>query len=314
MRVFDNGSTDGGPAWVRRRHPDVEVVELGRNRGPGASRNAALGWPGAPRVLLLDGDCSLASGCAAALRRALASQPADVCSARVVYAGDSGRIYYDAGAAHFLGLLCMENVQAQAEGAAPVTRTPGAVSTSALLVSRAAAARAGGFDEGYFFFGEDLDFSLRLRAGGACLRHVPEAVVRHHKPLPGSAAAGPQASRRERLRCRWQGPNRWRTLLKTCRAPTLLRTLPLQLAYAMLEAGDALRRGGGWEHARGMAGLLADLPRLRRERRRVQSSRVVEDGVLFGAPPLGWRAEALALPGAGRLKDLLDRACARLWR
>ena len=43
-RVFDNGSTDGGPAWVRRRHPDVEVV-------------------------VTNGACSHATSCIAAVRR-----------------------------------------------------------------------------------------------------------------------------------------------------------------------------------------------------------------------------------------------------
>src|SRR6185295_8045744 len=109
--VIDNGSSDGGPGWVRRNRPWAEVVELGRNRGPGASRNAALLMRGPERVLLLDGDCSLAPGFA---REVLAdAAPAAVHSARVVYADEPSRVYYDAGAAHFLGLLCLENAHAE---------------------------------------------------------------------------------------------------------------------------------------------------------------------------------------------------------
>ncbi|OGS40803.1 MAG: hypothetical protein A3J82_01720, partial [Elusimicrobia bacterium RIFOXYA2_FULL_69_6] len=311
VQVIDNGSTDGGPQWVRRCRPTVEVVELGGNRGPAASRNAALRGAGAPWVLLLDGDCSLAPDFAEALLREREAHPADVYSARVVYVEDPGLIYYDAGAAHFLGLLCLENVRTPVREATAPSREPGAASTSALLVRREAALAAGLFDEGYFFFGEDLDFSLRLRAAGGRLRHVPETTVLHHKPLPGSA--GEARTRRPGWRARWQGPNRWRTLLKVCRAGTLLRTSPLHFLYEVCEVLNALREGGFRQHLLGVLGFWADLPRLLRERRRVQAARRLEDDELFGVPPLPWGAEVMAVSGAGLLRRALERACGLCW-
>ncbi|MBI3552418.1 MAG: glycosyltransferase [Elusimicrobia bacterium] len=311
--VIDNGSTDGGPDWVRRNRPWVEVLEQGQNRGPCASRNAALREPGAEWVLLLDGDCSLAPKFAQALMRDRETNPAEVYSGRTVYAAEPDRIYYDAGSAHFLGLLCLENVQASSGRAFAPTREPGAVSTSALLVSREAARRAGFFDEGYFFFGEDLDFSLRLRALGFRLRHVPEAVVLHHKPLPGSEPAAAEDRRRSALRSQRQGPNRWRTLLKVCRGRTLLRAAPLHLAYQSIEGLNALREGNVTEHAGGWVRLAKDLHSVLSARRSVQASRSVEDAELFGNPALSWRPEILALPGAGLLKRLLELACAFSW-
>ncbi|MEK7232566.1 MAG: sulfatase-like hydrolase/transferase [Elusimicrobiota bacterium] len=313
VRVIDNGSTDGGPQWIRRERRWVEVVELGRNGGPSASRNAALREPGAPWVLMLDGDCSLAPGCIEALLLDRANNPAEAYSARVVYADDPGRIYYDAGTAHFLGLLCMQNAHVPASQALPPARDPGAVSTSALLVSREAALRAGLFDEGYFFFGEDLDFSLRLRALGGRLRHVPEAVVLHHKPLPGSSAAALERSRRRWCRSFRQGPNRWRTLLKVCRAGTLLRTSPMHLTYESVEALNALREACAWAHLRGLLGFMMDLPRVLRQRRGVQSSRRIEDSELFGNPTLGWRPEIREVAGARILQRALERACGFFW-
>lgn len=311
VRVIDNGSRDGGADWVRRCRPGVEVVELGVNRGPAASRNAALRGSAAPWVLLLDGDCSLAPGFAGSLLREMSAHPADVYSARVVYAGDHGLIYYDAGAAHVLGLLCLENVGARVGEAPAPSRAPGAASTSALLVRREAALAAGLFDEEYFFFGEDLDFSLRLRAVGGRLRHVPEAAALHHKPLPGAAPAA--RLRRSAWRSRRQGPNRWRTLLKVCRAKTLLRTAPLHLAYEACEAANALREGEGWQHLLGVLAFWADLPRLLRERRRLQAERRVEDRELFSRPPLPWRPEVRTIPGAGLLRGALERACGLFW-
>lgn len=313
VRVIDNGSADGGPGWVRRHHPWAEVLELGRNGGPAASRNAALLAPGADWALLLDGDCSLAAGCVEALLRVRAESPAQVYSPRVAYADDPDLIYYDAGEAHFLGLLCLDNAGVRARSALAPRLEPGAVSTSALLVHRPSARRAGLFDERYFFFGEDLDFSLRLRAAGFRLRHAPGAVVLHHKPLPGSDRACAQSARRSPMRSRRQGPNRWRTLLKVCRLGTLLRAAPLHAAYECAEALNAAREGNAAEYLAGWVELLRDLPAVLRARRTVQAFRTREDDALFVRAPLPWRAEVLAVPGARLLRGWLEAACRYAW-
>ena len=50
---------------------------------------------------------------------------------------------------------------------------------AAALYSREAFLQAGGFDEDYFSYFEDVDLGFRLRLGGAKCLYVPEAVVRH---------------------------------------------------------------------------------------------------------------------------------------
>jgi GT2 family glycosyltransferase len=88
---------------------------------------------------------------------------------------------------------------------------------TALLVRPAAFAATGGFDEGLFMYGEDVDLSWRVRAAGLHVRTSPGALVHHwveHRPLTlerelrvlGSAAYlgrkwgdGRFASRYERL-------------------------------------------------------------------------------------------------------------------
>jgi hypothetical protein len=58
---------------------------------------------------------------------------------------------------------------------------------------------------------------------------------------------------------------------------------------------------------------LADLPRLLRERRCVQAARQLEDRGLFADPPLAWRPEVMAIPGAGLLRRVVERACGFFW-
>ena len=53
-------------------------------------------------------------------------------------------------------------------------------SAACLLVRRSAFAEVNGFDDAFFMYGEDVDLSGRLRAGGWKLRYVPRAVVWHY--------------------------------------------------------------------------------------------------------------------------------------
>jgi GT2 family glycosyltransferase len=57
---------------------------------------------------------------------------------------------------------------------------------TALLVLRDAFDATGGFDEGLFMYGEDVDLSWRVRAAGLRTRTAPGALVHHwveHRPL-----------------------------------------------------------------------------------------------------------------------------------
>lgn len=57
---------------------------------------------------------------------------------------------------------------------------------TALLVRPVAFSATGGFDEGLFMYGEDVDLSWRVRAAGLRVRTAPGALVHHwveHRPL-----------------------------------------------------------------------------------------------------------------------------------
>lgn len=304
--LVDGGSTDGGPDWVRRSFPAVEIHRLNGNLGPCAARNWVLRQSEAAWVLLLDGDCSLAPGCLDALWTEIERHPgAAVYTPRIVYAREPKRIYHDGGHAHLLGLLCLQNAHTRIEDAVAADRRPGAVGGTAMLVRREAALETL-FDESYGFFVEDLDFSLRLRALGHRLHHVPEAIAYHHKPLPGERQNWP-AGDLHRRRPALQNANRWRLLLAVCKTKTLARTSWLQLIYEMLALAHSVREGRAAQHLAGLARLVADLPRVLRARRAVQSRRVLPDERLFAACLLSWRPSVRRQRGARLAQALLER-------
>lgn len=74
-------------------------------------------------------------------------------------------------------------------------REPDYLTGASLLLRRELLEALGGFDEGYFFFFEDVDLSLRARRGGWTLAVAADALVRH----TGSATIGGQSERQARF-------------------------------------------------------------------------------------------------------------------
>jgi hypothetical protein len=271
--------------------PEIVRIRDRGAEGPCAARNAALRSAGTPWVFLIDEDAHPAEGCLENLWEAAQADPAAaIVSPRILR--EDGSLDYDGGRAHFLGELCLESSGETA------------VATTALLIHRERALRAGLFDEDLVFFREDLSFSLRVRAAGWTIRRCPDAVVHHRRAF----VRGVLHARRTYFQTR----NRWRIMLEVLEARTLLRTLPLQLAYEGLNFGLALSRGEVGQWASALIAVARELPEIRGSRKSFQKRRAISDEILLGAPPLGWRSATLSLPFARRLKQSIDRLC-RLW-
>jgi GT2 family glycosyltransferase len=133
----------------------------------------------------------------------------------------------------------------------------------AALYRRAAVLAAGGFDERFGTYLEDVELGLRLRMAGWACRWEPRAVARH---AGGGSSGG--------LR---HGPGAWverNTLLLVARTFPL-RWLPL-VAYRQLAwAWHATRSGSLRAHLAGVRMALPLLPAFVRERGAVRASAAV---------------------------------------
>jgi GT2 family glycosyltransferase len=131
-------------------------------------------------------------------------------------------------------------------------------------VRREAWDAAGGFDAGYFMYGEDLDLSLRLRLAGWEIGLARGAEVEHEYAF----AKGTQ---------KWflLERNRWLTVLGAYPRPLLAALLPALLAAELAFFLAALR--GGWLGAKARASLavLRGLPDALRRRAAVQAAATV---------------------------------------
>ncbi|MEA2364271.1 MAG: hypothetical protein QOD71_3416 [Thermoleophilaceae bacterium] len=177
--VVDNGSGDGTPAAIARRHPGVRVIELGRNAGA-AGRTAGVRALDAPLVAFSDDDSWWEPG---ALRRAaavFAEHPRLAVLQGGILVGPNGRLDPTCAA--------MRRSRVPAPGGLPGPALLGFVACG-VVVRRAPFLAAGGFHPRLGVGGEEELLALDLAAAGWQLAYVESVIARHH-PEPGPERAG----------------------------------------------------------------------------------------------------------------------------
>lgn len=185
--VLDNGSEDGTSAAVEawgqgqegRRLGRVQCVRSAENLGAAAARNrlAARASGATDLFFVLDDDAVPEPAFLQRVGGALGDDPAvGVVGGRIVAADDPGRDLAGAGFIDWrLGRF--------REEPASTTVDCDFVITCAMVVRPAAFRTAGGFDEDYFVYHEDVDFCVRVRQRGFRVRYEPSARARHKVPL-----------------------------------------------------------------------------------------------------------------------------------
>ncbi len=311
--VVDNGSTDGSLERVRARHPGVRVLPLGENRGLPAARNAGLGELRTDLAFSVDSDVYPAPDCLALLLEAWRQdQPAVVCP-RIVLLPGRDLIQCDGASLYFLGTLALRHAYQPASGVPPEGRFVGGCIGACLLLRRDLILEAGGFNELFFFYFEDLELSLKLRARGHRLFCEPRAIA-YHDPgsgTPGLSYRGTGAypARRAYLSMR----HRWLAMLIHYRIRTLMILGPALGLYELGTLGFAVRRGwlGAW--ARAWIWLIGHQREIRSHRRVAQASRTTSDRELLEAGPIPVAPGLLGSAWSRRAAGLFSRLFQGYW-
>jgi GT2 family glycosyltransferase len=221
--VVDNGSADGSAEMVRRRFPEVTLIEAGENLGFAEGCNRGIAAARGAWLATLNNDAEAEPGWIAALRGAARSAGARVgmLQAQIVFRHDRSRT-------NSTGVEVFTDGRARdrdfdrpvREGDAPEEIF--APSAGAALYRRQmledVRLETGFFDRGYFMYFEDVDLGWRARLADWASLYVPSAVVVH--AFRGSS------SRRGKefieLQCM---TNRLRTLAKNASVPLLVTTV-----------------------------------------------------------------------------------------
>jgi GT2 family glycosyltransferase len=234
-------------------------------------------------ALLIDHDVYVEERCIERMVRAYeAEHPAVVCP-RIRLIPERDIVQVDGAALHFLGTLILRHGYSHVDDTHPHAGYVGGCIGACMLLQREQVVNAGGFDESFFIYFEDLEFSLRLRAMGYRFWCEPTAEVFHERAAgtPGLSfrGRGRYPPRRAYLHMR----NRLCTMLIHYRLRTLFVLLPVLSLYEFATFVVVLRRRwlSEWAQVRNLQTIIA-------RRRRMQSLRVIDDKELLvgGEPPL----------------------------
>jgi GT2 family glycosyltransferase len=286
--VVDNDSTDDSPARIGKAFPTVRLLELEMNKGLSAARNVGLRNLNTSLALLIDHDVYVDDCCIERMVRAYnAERPAVVCP-RIRLVPERDIVQVEGAAPHFLGTLSLRHGYRRVDDTPPQAGYVNGSTGGCMLVQREQVLNAGGFDELFFFYLEDLEFSLRLRGMGYRFWCEPSAEV-FHEPAKGTPCLsfrgqGRYPPRRAYLTMR----NRLLTILIHYRLRTLLVLLPALLLYELVTLAVALKRRWLAEWARAWLWQFRNFPTIIARRRRMQSLRTIDDRELLvgGDPPL----------------------------
>lgn len=194
--VVVNGEPDSLPDGLGNRAITLVTPELNLGYGRGVNRGAAAA-PRTTYLLVSNPDVVLHEGAVAAMVRFLEANP------RVGIAGPriqrpDGTLYpsqrvfpnfWLAGAHALLAPLWPSNPATRRYRSVRPDGTLDWVSGACFLIRRDAFEAAGGFDERYFMFAEDMALCWRLREIGFAAAAVSDAVVTHIEGLSRQRAS-----------------------------------------------------------------------------------------------------------------------------
>lgn len=312
--VADNGSTDDSLAEIRARFPTVDILELGANLGLPNARNAGLARARSRYVLLLDADIYVTPGCTAAMLDMAKRYAAAVVCPRIVLVPDGSIVQCDGAAPHFVGTLALLNADVERR-LPPVPAGPvGGLIGAAMLLDRQVVIDAGGFNELYFFYFEDLEFSLRMRLLGHEIVRAPAAIVEHERGQGTVGLSfrgkGSYPKRRAYLGMR----NRLLTIALCYSGRTLLLLAPVLIAYELATIAFAVSRGFIKEWWSGWSWLFANRQEILSQRHALQQRRVRPDRELFTATPLPLAAGVFEGRRLRRAIGVFDSGLTAYWR
>jgi N-acetylglucosaminyl-diphospho-decaprenol L-rhamnosyltransferase len=276
--VVDNASGDSTPDVAVKAAPGARVIRNEENAGFPAACNVGADGASGELLVFLNPDAVVAEGWRDAIERP-ARDGSGWAAWQALVTAEQGRVVNTrGGVVHFTGIAWAGGAEEPLTDAAArgtrksaldeQTRTSSAsrlgfVSGACLAISRAEFERLGGFAADFFLYHEDVDLSLRVRLAGGMLGVAADARVDHDYEFDKGPA-----------KWRYLERNRWATLIRTYPASLLLLLAPALIATELALIVVAGTNGWLGQKLRAMAEVAGALPRLLRERRAVQATRV----------------------------------------
>jgi len=251
--VIDNGSRTSVGPLVRERFPETRCIELSMNLGYAGGNNVGLRVAmaeGYAFACVLNNDTVVDPGFLRAEVQEAAGARVAAVGAKVLCHDDPSRLWMTFGRITWrqslIGLAGWgERDDGRYDAARDVEWVPGC----SILLSCAALAEIGPFDEHFFAYHEDVDWCTTAREHGWRIRYAPAAVVRHrgNQTLGGPIYSSPRkylSARSTILFARKHGTVAQKLLL----AASIILTTPFVFLRRLVtgEAGGVVLKIRGW--------------------------------------------------------------------
>ena len=252
--VVDNASTDGSQAMLTQKHPWVRLIQNTQNVGFAKANNRGMRESTGESMLLLNTDAFVQAGSLQAMLQVLREHArAGIVGAHLRNADGSFQASHSpfpnlgqefmilSGLGRLLhGAQYPSHGPEDNNGAQPVDYVEGA----ALLVRREAFEKAGGLDEGFFMYAEEVDWCYTMQQAGWQVWYAPAAVITH---LGGGSSKNRKTAREADL---YRSRVRFFRKHHGVASATLLKSLILTAVTAKHIWHGALRRVTGGKRGR----------------------------------------------------------------
>jgi GT2 family glycosyltransferase len=185
--VVDNGSTDGSEVAVKKRFPEVNLIENQMNLGFARANNQALDLSKGKYLLLLNPDAQVKEGAIDRMCSFMDAHPeAGVVGAQLLNADGSKQnsiANFPSLATELLNKSLLRRLFPDRflgkERDYPEPVEVDSVIGAGMMVRRDTMEQVGLLDEGYFLFLEETDWCYRMKKAGWKIYHVPRAEIYH---------------------------------------------------------------------------------------------------------------------------------------
>jgi N-acetylglucosaminyl-diphospho-decaprenol L-rhamnosyltransferase len=272
--VWDNASFTDQRPQADDFPPGADIILSADNLGFAAGNNrAAERAPDARFIVLLNPDAFPEPTWLEELLKAAAAHPEAACLGSTQIDGQDPAVFDGLGDVyHALGVGWRGGYGQR--GLRPQSGETFSACAAAMLVRGEAWRAAGGFDESFFSYGEDLDLGFRLRLMGHTVRQVASARVVH--------LGGASASRRSDFAVYHGRRNRLWLFVKTMPSPLFWLLSPGHAAFTAAIWLNAWLRNDQ-STLRALRDALRGLPQIWRLRRHVQATRQAPIGAIIRA-------------------------------
>lgn len=284
--VTDNASVDNSMALIRQKFPGVKILEFQKDIGHSGACARGIEEAGTRYVLILDNDTKVTKDWLFYLMDGMKRTGGAICTSRVLFYDNPDTIHSDGGYAHYVGSMILLNGfrKLSDAGGNMEIRELGAAGTVSMLIDKEKIKKGGSFDEDYYIYLNDFEFTLRTRLSGEKIYSVPQSIVYHKGGSEGQSFRG--TGQYPAMRAFYIFRNRWFTILKLYSLKTIVLCLPALLVYEASLAIMAAMKGLVFEYLKAAGSLMMNLPNVIKKRKAVKKIREISDGELLTAAPL----------------------------